>query len=71
MTHSEKYVEIGDLVIFESGMLGRPAYKVTSDSLHIKLENIENGFEYPRTFNGLTELQEFIRTESVELITLH
>lgn len=70
MTHSEAYVEIGDLVIFQTEMLGRPAYKVVSDSLHIKLKNIETNFEYPRCFTGLTELQEFIRTESIELVSL-
>ncbi|MBG0967694.1 hypothetical protein [Bacillus sp. SRB3LM] len=72
MTHSE-HVEIGDLVVVDTGILGKLVYKVTSDFLHIKLENIDNGFEYNEVFKSLGQLDEFIRKHSsnIRLVPLH
>jgi preprotein translocase subunit YajC len=72
MTHSE-HVEIGDLVVVDTGILGKLVYKVTNDFLHIKLENIDNGFEHDKCFKSLFELEEFIREQSgsVILVALH
>lgn len=73
MTHSEAHVEIGDLIVIKTGILGKIVYKVTHDFLHIKLENIDNGFEHDKYFRSLCELQEFIRNEStdIQLVPLH
>lgn len=72
VTHSE-HVEIGDLVVVDTGILGKLVYKVTSDFLHIKLENIDNGFEYNEVFKSLGQLDEFIRKHSsnIRLVALH
>lgn len=67
-------IEIGDLIIMNTGsVLGKMAYKVTRDILHVKLENIENGFEYDRVFQDLDELQEYISLHShvFQWIPLH
>ncbi|WP_243510058.1 hypothetical protein [Cytobacillus oceanisediminis] len=66
-------VELGDLVIINTGILGKLAYRVTNDFLHIKLENIENGFEYNEVFSSLDDLQVFIEKHSniIKLVPLH
>ncbi|MES9681869.1 hypothetical protein ABWK22_02890 [Gottfriedia acidiceleris] len=72
MTHSE-HVEVGDLVVVDTGILGKLVYKVTNDFLHIKLENIDNGFEHNKLFKNLCELQDFIgeKTNGAKLVPLH
>ncbi|MGG1071353.1 hypothetical protein COJ01_18050 [Priestia megaterium] len=72
MIHSN-HVEIGDLLIEDTGILGKLVYKVTNDFLHIKLQNIDNGFEHDKCFRNLGELEEFIKSESdsITLIPLH
>ncbi|MGH1263285.1 hypothetical protein ACQVWE_13370 [Bacillus cereus] len=72
MTHSE-HVALGDLVVVDTGILGKLVYKVTNDFLHIKLENIDNGFEYNEVFKSLGELDEFIRkySSNMRLVSLH
>ncbi|AFQ30297.1 hypothetical protein P4493_10550 [Bacillus thuringiensis] len=72
MTHSE-HVALGDLVVVDTGVLGKLVYKVTNDFLHIKLENIDNGFEYNEVFKSLGELDEFIRkySSNIRLVSLH
>lgn len=58
-------VELGDLVIVNTGsLLGKVAYRVIDDPLHIKLENIENGNEYQKLFKSLNELQGYIEMHS-------
>lgn len=58
-------VEVGDLVIAKSGgLLGKIAYRVTNDPLHIKLENIDNGYEYKKLFKSLNELKSYIEEHS-------
>lgn len=67
-------VELGDLVIASTNpLLGKMAYRVIRDVLYIKLENIENGFEYEKVFLDLDELQSFIESHShiFQLIPLH
>ncbi len=70
--HSE-HVALGDLVVVDTGILGKLVYKVTNDFLHIKLENIDNGFEYSEVFKSLGELDEFIRkySSNIRLVSLH
>ncbi|WP_232357392.1 hypothetical protein [Bacillus tropicus] len=70
--HSE-HVALGDLVVVDTGILGKLVYKVTNDFLHIKLENIDNGFEYNEVFKSLGELDEFIRkySSNMRLVSLH
>lgn len=72
VTHSE-HVALGDLVVVDTGILGKLVYKVTNDFLHIKLENIDNGFEYNEVFKSLGELDEFIRkySSNIRLVSLH
>ncbi|AJH02554.1 hypothetical protein AS86_6537 (plasmid) [Bacillus thuringiensis HD1002] len=72
VTHSE-HVALGDLVVVDTGVLGKLVYKVTNDFLHIKLENIDNGFEYNEVFKSLGELDEFIRkySSNIRLVSLH
>ncbi|ARO21474.1 hypothetical protein B2J90_29205 (plasmid) [Bacillus tropicus] len=72
MIHSE-HVALGDLVVVDTGILGKLVYKVTNDFLHIKLENIDNGFEYNEVFKSLGELDEFIRkySSNMRLVSLH
>lgn len=72
VTHSE-HVALGDLVVVDTGILGKLVYKVTNDFLHIKLENIDNGFEYNEVFKSLGELDEFIRkySSNMRLVSLH
>ncbi|PFB64505.1 hypothetical protein COK00_11955 [Bacillus cereus] len=72
MTLNE-HVALGDLVVVDTGILGKLVYKVTNDFLHIKLENIDNGFEYNEVFKSLGELDEFIRkySSNMRLVSLH
>lgn len=72
MIHSN-HVELGDLLIEDTGILGKLVYRVTNDFLHIKLQNIDNGFEHDKCFRNLGELEEFIKSESdsITLIPLH
>lgn len=73
MIHDGRHASIGDLVIINTGILGKIAYKITSDFLHIRLVDIENDLEYNQLFNSLEELENFIdmNSSTVELVTLH
>ncbi|BCT30327.1 MULTISPECIES: hypothetical protein [Bacillus subtilis group] len=69
---SNKFAEIDDIVVIDTGILGKIAYKVTHDFLHIKLENIDNGFEHDQVFKNLEELSAFINdSPSIQLVPLH
>ncbi|MEX3713502.1 hypothetical protein ABFV99_13955 [Cytobacillus horneckiae] len=73
MTLSKTFAEIGDLVVVNHGILGKYGYKITNDFLHIKLESIDNGFEYPKVFKNLEELDKHIysNSETLHLVPLH
>lgn len=70
--NNNEYVEIGDLVIIDQGILGKVVYKVTNDFLHIRLHDIDRGWDHEKVFKNLEGLQRFIDgSTNVKLVSLH
>lgn len=63
-------LEIGDLVIINTGVLGKLAYRITNDFLHIKLTNIDNDFDYEEVFPSLYDLEQYIETSPLSISTV-
>lgn len=71
MTHDDDFIQKGDLVIMDKGILGKYAYRVQEDILHVRLVRIDlKEDEY--LFDDYSELEKFIKSEpGTSWISLH
>ena len=65
MNDKNNYIEVGDLIVFRTNLLGKLVYKIEVDSLNVKLVSInKDRHEYHQVFRSLYDLEQFVLDES-------
>lgn len=71
MNNEKNNIEVGDLIVFHTQMLGKLVYKVEIDCLHVRLISInEDRHEYRERFKSLYDLEDFIANSSKRINVL-
>ena len=66
------YPEPEDIVIIDKGILGKYAYRVTEDVLHVRLVRVDqNPYAADKLFDSFTSLKDYIESdEDIKWISL-